>query len=72
MQKITVISLIFIVMISFSVSYVDDISQMCSDKWGHNYEMVLYCIKNQTSAKRSVDNTQKDEISNFCTNKWVL
>lgn len=48
----------------------DEIMQMCQEKWGHNYEMILYCIKNQREAKKAIDNTIKDDISIFCEKKW--
>lgn len=52
------------------VNYSGIIKNDCENKWANNFEMVLYCIKNQSEAKRAIDNTIKDEISRFCENKW--
>jgi hypothetical protein len=42
---------------------------MCRDKWGSNYEMVLYCIKNQSAAKREISGYY-GMIKNNCKKKW--
>lgn len=47
----------------------DEITEMCQEKWGNNYEMVNYCIKNQRNAKREVSG-YSGTIRNNCENKW--
>jgi hypothetical protein len=56
--------------LSSSYNVPGDIKLLCEKKWGSNYKMILYCIKNQSAAKRAINNSQKDEISRFCKDKW--
>lgn len=46
-----------------------NIYSRCKEKWGSNHEMVEYCIKNQSVAKRKV-NSHSGGIRSRCENKW--
>lgn len=45
------------------------IYSQCKEKWGNNYEMVQFCIKNQTDA-RSVVRSHQGGIRQRCEEKW--
>ncbi|MCD6533991.1 MAG: hypothetical protein J7L25_07945, partial [Deltaproteobacteria bacterium] len=47
----------------------DEIKEMCQEKWGNNYEMVNYCIKNQRNSKKEVSG-YSGTIRNNCERKW--
>lgn len=45
--------------------------RQCRSKWGGtDYEMVLYCVQNQSSAKSNLDRRPKDLISQNCIDGW--
>ena len=52
-----------------SKSSEDNISQFCHDKWENNFEMRIYCEKNQRKAQVTL-NRYPEDILEFCQNKW--
>ena len=47
-----------------------DIRSNCFSKWGEDYEMVEYCIKNQSNAASNINNAPNTNIKNNCLRKW--
>ncbi len=45
------------------------IRNFCKDKWKTNYEMVEYCINNQTQASKNISRYSGQILKN-CTEKW--
>jgi hypothetical protein len=46
-----------------------EITRMCREKWGDNYRMIEFCIKQQRNAKREISG-YSGIIRNNCENKW--
>lgn len=49
--------------------YDQSILSYCRQKWGQDFEMTEYCMKNQQTAKRALSRYPQD-ILDFCGNKW--
>ena len=47
-----------------------DIRSNCFGKWGEDYEMVEYCIKNQSNAASNIYTAPDNNIKNNCLRKW--
>ena len=47
-----------------------DIRSNCFGKWGEDYEMVEYCIKNQSNAASNINRSPDSNIKNNCLRKW--
>ena len=47
-----------------------DIRSNCFGKWGEDYEMVEYCIKNQSTAASNINRSPDSNIKNNCLRKW--
>ena len=47
-----------------------DIRSYCFDEWGENYEMVEYCMKNQSNAASNIYNSPDSNIKNNCLREW--
>jgi endonuclease YncB( thermonuclease family) len=51
--------------------YAPIIQARCSRKWGTDYEMVKYCVDNQTDAQNALKGMDiPPEIDAHCTSKW--
>ena len=51
------VKLRFILVVLFAVSFIanaNEIDSQCRSKWGTGYEMVLYCVQNQSFAKSNL------------------
>jgi len=53
-----------------SSAYAGSIRSNCIQKWGTDYEMIEYCIKNQTSASSKVKRIPNNSIKSSCSSKW--
>ena len=53
-----------------TISVNADIRSNCLKKWGEDYEMVEYCIKNQSNAASNIYNSPDGNIKNNCLRKW--
>lgn len=51
-------------------NYGEDYHALCRKRWGSNYEMLQYCLKQQMKAEHSVARSPRDEIYNRCREKW--
>ena len=47
-----------------------DIRSYCFNEWGENYEMVEYCMKNQSNAALNIYNSPDSNIKNNCLREW--
>ena len=47
-----------------------DIRSNCFRKWGEDYEMVEYCMKNQSNAAANIMRSPDTNIKNNCLRKW--
>jgi hypothetical protein len=43
--------------------------EFCRDKWGHDFEMLEFCTKNQVKAKMK-QYSYPEDILQFCRQKW--
>ncbi|MCK4470050.1 MAG: hypothetical protein KAU60_17075, partial [Desulfobacterales bacterium] len=66
---LAILSVFLLVILYPLYAQADEITQMCQDKWGSNYRMVLYCIKNQRNAKGEISG-YSGTIKNNCKKKW--
>ncbi len=46
------------------------IMSSCKKKWGTNYNMIKYCVDNQTESYNSISNLPDNEIMSRCRSKW--
>jgi hypothetical protein len=51
-------------------AYKGPIRERCNSEWGTNYEMVLYCVTQQTRAQQRVASSPKEEIAAHCASEW--
>ncbi len=47
-----------------------NIMSKCKAKWGTNYNMIKYCVDNQTRSYNSISNLPDNEIMSRCRKKW--
>lgn len=62
--------LALLVSINFANAAKADIRSKCFQKWNTDYQMVEYCIKEQTEASSKLQRTPSSPIQSKCISKW--